>query len=234
MRSKLPMSRLSCVQSCLSPDYRAFKVAYVKTIVQSKLLMSRLSCVQSCLSPDYRAFKVAYIQTIVQLKLPKSRLSCVQSCLCPDYRAFKVAYVQTIMRSKLPMSRLSSVQSCLSPDYRAFKVAYVQTIVRSKLPMFRLLSNHWCFQTLWFWTHDSPLLGSFWSGHIDSRSGTSTSIQTNATNNFVVCSLWQDSTYVILFFSNSSFLKIRIFPIVPPIILHGIILWHNFTLWITM
>ena len=30
------MSRLSCVQNCLCPDYRAFKIAYVQTIVRSK------------------------------------------------------------------------------------------------------------------------------------------------------------------------------------------------------
>ena len=39
------MSRLSCVQNCICPDYRAFKIAYVQTIVRSKLHMSRLSCV---------------------------------------------------------------------------------------------------------------------------------------------------------------------------------------------
>ena len=39
------MSRLSCVQNFLCPDYRAFKIAYVQTIVRSKLHMSRLSCV---------------------------------------------------------------------------------------------------------------------------------------------------------------------------------------------
>ena len=50
------MSRLSCVQNCLCPDYRAFKIAYVQTIVRSKLHMSRLSCVQNCICPDYRAF----------------------------------------------------------------------------------------------------------------------------------------------------------------------------------
>ena len=34
-RSKLHMSRLSCVQNCICPDYRAFKIAYVQTIVRS-------------------------------------------------------------------------------------------------------------------------------------------------------------------------------------------------------
>ena len=50
------MSRLSCVQNCVCPDYRAFTIAYVQTIVRSKLHMSRLSCVQNCICPDYRAF----------------------------------------------------------------------------------------------------------------------------------------------------------------------------------
>ena len=51
---------------CLCPDFRAFKIAYVQTIVRSKLHMSRLSCVQNCICPDYRAFKIAYVQTIVR------------------------------------------------------------------------------------------------------------------------------------------------------------------------
>ena len=164
---KLPMSRLSCDQSYLRPDYLAFKIAYVQTFVLpleslcapvliicaftsrlscvQKLPMSRLSCDQSYLRPDYLAFKIAYVQTFVlpleSLCAPvliicafMPRLSCVQNCLCPDYRAFKVA----------SMSRLSCVQSCLCLDYRAFKVAYVKTIVRSKLPMSRLSCVHWC------------------------------------------------------------------------------------------
>ena len=53
---RITMSRLSCVQNCLCPDYRAFKIAFVQTIVRSKLHMSRLSCVQNCICPDYRAF----------------------------------------------------------------------------------------------------------------------------------------------------------------------------------
>ena len=35
LRSKLHMSRLSCLQNCVCPDYRAFKIAYVQTIVRS-------------------------------------------------------------------------------------------------------------------------------------------------------------------------------------------------------
>ena len=48
------------------PDFRAFKIAYVQTIVRSKLHLSRLSCIQNCICPDYRAFKIAYVQTIVR------------------------------------------------------------------------------------------------------------------------------------------------------------------------
>ena len=146
-RRKVPMFRLSCVQKCLSPDFRAFKNAYVQTIVRSKMPIFRLSCVQKCLCPDYRAFKNAYLQTFVRSKMPMSRLSCVQKCLSPDFRAFKNAYVQTIVRSKMPISRLSCVQKCLCPDYRAFKNAYVQIIVRSKMPMSRLSCVHF-FQTV--------------------------------------------------------------------------------------
>ena len=86
-RSNLSIYRLSCIHSCLCPDYRAFKVAYVQNIVRSKLPMSRLSCVQCCLCPDYRAFIVAYVQTNLRSNLLIYRLSCVQSCLSPDFRA---------------------------------------------------------------------------------------------------------------------------------------------------
>ena len=62
----LHMSILSCVQSCICPDYRAFNFAYVQTIVRPKSHMSRLSCVQNCICPVFRAFKIAYVQTIVR------------------------------------------------------------------------------------------------------------------------------------------------------------------------
>ena len=52
VRSRVTM----LVQSCLCPDLRAFKVAYVQIIVRSKLPMSRLSCVQSSLCQDFRSF----------------------------------------------------------------------------------------------------------------------------------------------------------------------------------
>ena len=90
VRSNFPMSRLSCVQSYLWSEYRAFK-----------LHMSRLSCVHSYQWSDYRALKIAYVQTIlsskfltsrlVLSKLHMSRLSCVQNCICPDNHAFKIA-----------------------------------------------------------------------------------------------------------------------------------------------
>ena len=48
VRSKTPMSRLSCVQTCLCPDFRAFKI-FRAFIVRSKLPMS-----------DFRAFKILY------------------------------------------------------------------------------------------------------------------------------------------------------------------------------
>ena len=108
-------------------DYRAFKTAYVQTVVRSKLPMIRLSCVQSNICPDYRAFKVAYVQTIVRSKLHMSRLSCVQKCLCPD-----LLWVpkENLCAAKLIIcafiSRLSYVERALCPDFRAFKKAYVQ------------------------------------------------------------------------------------------------------------
>ena len=117
------MSRLSCVQSCLCPDYCAFKVAYVQTIVRSNLLMSRLSCVQSCLCPDYRAFKVAYVQTIMRSKLPMSRLSCLQRHLCPDFRAFKDTYVQTFVRSLVFSDRV--ILNARHPLVRSFRSEHI-------------------------------------------------------------------------------------------------------------
>ena len=194
VRSKDLICRLSCVQNCLCPDFRAF---------QRKIrALQNWYFVRSC--PDYHAFKSPQVQTFVRSKLPMSRFSCVpkeNSCapkliicafkprilcvrktLCPDFRAFKIAYVQTfvrftgklvrskvgnlcvyvqtIVRSKVLMSRLSCVQSCpcpdihafqrkiralknwyfvrSCPDYRAFEWPYMQTFVRSKLPMSKL------------------------------------------------------------------------------------------------
>ena len=88
VRFRVRMCGLSLVQSCLCPDNRAFKVAYVQTSMHSNFSMSKQSCLQGCLCPDCHAFKVAFVQTIVRSMLPMSRLSCVQICLSPDYRAF--------------------------------------------------------------------------------------------------------------------------------------------------
>ena len=120
MRSKDLMSRLSFIQNCLCPDFRAFQrkrnSCSPKLIIS--VFMSRLSCVQKTLCPDFLAFKTAHVQTIVRSKLPMiRRLSCAQSCIWPDYRAFKVFYDHTIVRSNLHTSRLSCVQNCICPDY---------------------------------------------------------------------------------------------------------------------
>ena len=113
VRSKIPMSRLSCVLSCLCPDNRAFKVVYVQTIVRSKLSMYRLSCVQSCLCTDFRAFKVVYVQTFVRSKLSMYRLSCVTNQKSCAQKLILCAF----------MSKLSCVQNTLCPDFRAFEIA---------------------------------------------------------------------------------------------------------------
>ena len=60
------------------------------------------------------------------------------------------------------MPRLSCVWSYLCPDYRVFKLSCVQTIVRSFVFPDRVILNA-----------RHPLAISFWSGHIDIRSGTS-------------------------------------------------------------
>ena len=193
------MSRLSCVQSCICPDYRAFKVTYDQTIVRSKLHISGRSCVQNCLCPDYSAFKIAYVQTIVRSKLPMIRLSCVQICICPDCRAFKIAYVQTIVRSKLLMSRLSCVQNCTCPYYRAFQIAYVQTIVRSKLHMSRLSCVHF-FPDRVILNARRHLVRSFRCGRIDFWSGTSTWVAIGVSympRQLVCCRLSQNPTILI-------------------------------------
>ena len=73
------MSRLSCVQNALCPDFRAFKIAYVQTFVRSKGKFVRSKIDNLCV----------HVQTIVRSKVLMSRLSCVQDCLCPDFRAFQ-------------------------------------------------------------------------------------------------------------------------------------------------
>ena len=73
------MSRLSCVQKALYPDFRAFKNAYVQTFVRSKRKFVRSKINNLCV----------HLQTIVRSKGLMTRLSCVQKCLCPDFRAFQ-------------------------------------------------------------------------------------------------------------------------------------------------
>ena len=97
VRSKLPMSRLSCVPTKNSCAQKLVICAF----------MSRLSCAQKALCPDFRAFKNAYVQTYFWV--PKEN-SCAPKLIilhsCPHYRAFKELYVQTFVRPKRPMSRL--------------------------------------------------------------------------------------------------------------------------------
>ena len=181
VRSKLPMSRLSCVPKKNSCAQKLIICAF----------MSRLSCVQKALCPDFRAFKIAYVQTfvrskgefvcskidylcvhvqtIVRSKGLMSRLSCVQKCLCPDFVRSKrkfvrskidnlCVHVQTIVRSKGLMSRILCVQKCLCPDFLCVRkenscapkliiCAFVQTIVRSKGLMSRFSCVQKCLYT---------------------------------------------------------------------------------------
>ena len=90
----------SCVQKCLCPDFRAFKIIYDQNFVRFKPKF-----VRSILKNLF-----VHVQTIVRSKTTMSRLSCGQKFQCV-LLAFKSAYVQTIVRSKLPMSRLSCVHS---------------------------------------------------------------------------------------------------------------------------
>ena len=114
--------------------------------------MPRVLCDQSCLCLDFRAFENAYFQTFMCSK-PK----IVRSKMDNLY-----VHVQTIMGSKDPMPRLLCVQSCLCPDFSSFENAYVQTFVRSLVFPDRLILNA-----------RHPLARSFWSGHINFRSGAS-------------------------------------------------------------
>ena len=140
VRSKLPMSRLSCVPKENSCAPKLIICAF----------MSRLSCVQKALCPDFRAFKNASVQTFVRSK--KKFVRSKINNLCVHVQTIvrsKGLNVQTFVRSKMPMSRLSCVpkenscapkliicafmsrlscvQKALCPDFRAFKNAYVQT-----------------------------------------------------------------------------------------------------------
>ena len=140
VRSKLPMSKLSCVPKEKSCAPKLIICAF----------MSRLSCVRKTLCPEFCAFKTANVQTFVRSKGKLVRSKIYNLCV----------YVQTIVRSKDLMSRFSCVQNCLCPvfcvfqtknrllqnwyslrffrGYPVFKSPHVQTCVRSKLPLFRL------------------------------------------------------------------------------------------------
>ena len=137
VRTKLPMSRLSCVPKEKSCAPKLIIFAF----------MSRLSCGQKTLCPDFRAFKIAYVQTFVRSKgkFVLQRNSKIDN-LC--------VHVQTFVRSKIPMSRLlcvpyqkpsavklifcgfmsslSCFQKTLCRDFSAFKIAYDQTFECSK------------------------------------------------------------------------------------------------------
>ena len=113
------MSRLSCVQKALCPDFRAFKNAYVQTFVRSKRKFVRSKIDNMCV----------HVQNIVRSKGLMSRLSCVQKM--PMSRHFVGSkgkfvrskidnlciHVQTIVRSRSLMSRFSCVQKGLCPDF---------------------------------------------------------------------------------------------------------------------
>ena len=101
VRSKLPMSRFSCVPK--------EKLCAPKLIFCA--FMSRLSCVRMTLYPDFRAFKTAYVQTFVRSKGELVRSKTDNLCV----------HVQTIVRSKDLMSRNSCVQNCLCPNFGAFQ-----------------------------------------------------------------------------------------------------------------
>ena len=111
------MSRLSCVRMTLYPDFRMFKTAYVQTFVRSKGKLVRSKTDNLCV----------HVQTIMRLKDLISRLLCIQNWLCPNFRAFE--------RKIRALQNWYFMRSC--PDYRAFKSPQVQTFVRSKLPMSR-------------------------------------------------------------------------------------------------
>ena len=116
------MSRLSCVQKALCPDFRAFKNAYVQTFLRSKrkFVRSKINNLR------------VHFQTIVRSKGFMYRLSCVQNTYVQTFVRSKrklvrskinnlCVHVQTIVRSKGLMSRLSCVQKCLCPDFLAFQ-----------------------------------------------------------------------------------------------------------------
>ena len=60
VRSKFPMSRLSCVQKTLCPDLRAFKIAYVRHFVCSKPKIVRCNIYILCV----------FVETMLSLVFP--------------------------------------------------------------------------------------------------------------------------------------------------------------------
>ena len=138
------MSRLSCVQKSSCPDFRAFKIAYVQTFVRSKGKFVRSKIDNLCV----------HVQTIVRSKRLMSRLSCVQKCPCPD---FLWVSKENSCAPKLIicafMSRLSCVRNALCPDFRSFKNAHVQTFC-SKGKFVRSKIDNWCIhvQTIVRWS----------------------------------------------------------------------------------
>ena len=150
VRSKVLMSRLSCVQSCLCPDfnaiqrkiralqnwyfvrscpdYRAFEWPYMQTFVRSNVPMSKLVRSKGKLVRSKTDNLCVHVQTIVRSNDLICRLSCVQNCLCPDFHAFQ--------RKIRALQNWYFVRSC--PDYCAFEWPYMQNFVRSKLPMSKL------------------------------------------------------------------------------------------------
>ena len=106
------MSRLSCVQKTLCPDFRAFKIAYVQTFVRSKGKFVRSKIDNSCV----------HVQTFVRSKMPMSRLLCV------PYQ--KPSTAKLIFCALL--SSLSCFQKTLCRDFSALKMAHLQTFEFSK------------------------------------------------------------------------------------------------------
>ena len=110
----------SCVQKSSCPDFRAFKIAYVQTLVRSKGkfvrskidnlcvhvqaivrsrdLLFRLSCVPNQKLPAAKLIFCAFV----------SRLSCFQKTLCRALSAFKIAYVRIFECSEPKFARSKS------------------------------------------------------------------------------------------------------------------------------
>ena len=148
LRSKIPISRVSCVQNCLCPDFFCIPnknlsdnlCVHVQTIVRSKNFMPRLSCVQNCLCPDFRVFQTKFCAIICAFM---SRQSRGQKTLCPDFRAFTIAYVQTFVCSK-PKCVRSKIYNCykkLLIFFSSLCILFVVLILRFFLIAASLISK---------------------------------------------------------------------------------------------